>query len=192
MIHGESVADALAYFGGGNAQGPTAQGSQAERFHGVKMGCARAGNHDELDEIRQEVGITPLGQGGHMIGTDEPGQAGVWETRGTGADGVDGVAGAAPMEFQVIDLELGMPGQGDAQPAEAEGVRGRGVGRFEGGTRGGDEDDAVELKFLAGRFSHEEMAEMDWVEGTAVETNAHGGNQQQRWMPSKRFPVVST
>jgi hypothetical protein len=36
------------------------------------------------------------------------------------------------------------------------------------------------------------MPEVNRIEGTAVETDAHGGDQQQRWMPSKRLSAVST
>lgn len=192
VVDRKSLVDPLADFGGGNTQGPAAQRAKGERFHGARPRRAGSRDHDEVDETGEQGGIAPMGEGGHVIGADEPEKPGVGKARSTGADGVDGITGAAATELQFVDLKVGMAGKGDAQPAQSKVIRGGCVGGFEGRPCGGNEDDAIELEFFTRRFSHEEMAEVDRVEGTAIETNAHGEDQQQRWMPSKRLSAVST
>jgi len=174
VIHRPIRTDAFADLGGGNAQRPAAQGVKAEGFGAGTRRRTRTWDHDEIDERGQVVGVAPLGQGWDVVGTNQPVKGGTGETGRAGADGVDGIAGAAASQFKIVHLEFGMTGEGDAQPAETEMIRGRGVPGFERGPGGGNEDDAVESEFLAGGLGDEEMPEVNRIEGTAVETDAHG------------------
>lgn len=175
QIDRQTEPDAVADFGGGNAQGETAQLAAAEGWGQRLFGFAWARDDDELGALGQFGGVSPLGQHGGVIGADEIEERSVRVAAGVVADGEDGVGDTAAEQFLVIDGALGLAGQGEAEEAEAFLRRGENGFRFEGGLRGGDEEEPVQGEFFPGGLGHEEMSEVNRVEGTAVEPDfVHG------------------
>lgn len=110
-----------------------------------------------------------------MIGSDEPAQFRGGMACGKLTDGIDGVAGPPATEFEVVDGKVGAASEGDPEPLEAERVGGGRNPRLEGRTGCRNEDDAVEGHFLARGFRHQKVTEVDGIEGSSIEADAHGG-----------------
>lgn len=118
----------------------------------------------EFGELGKELGVTPFGEEGQVVGADEVEEAGVGKLVGVVADGVDGVGDAAAADLLVVDVPGGLAGEGEAQELEADGSRGEFGVLFEGGLGGGDEAEMVEVEFFLGGLSDEDVAEVDGVE----------------------------
>lgn len=192
MLDGQSGPDAIPDLRGRNAEGPSLERADAERFRCRVTAGSGSWDRDELDRLAEFRGVTPLGEGGDVILADQPEDLRARESSPVLTNGINRVAGAAPAEFQVVETKLRVAGEGDAEPLEAERIRGGRRPGLERGACGGDEDDPVEVHFLGGGDGDEEVAEVDGVEGTAVEGNPHGegGLQQQRLTPVNRRSVA--
>ena len=167
--------DAVADFGGGNAQGESAQLSAAEGWRQRLFGFARARDDDELGALGQFRGVAPFGEHGGVVGADEIEERSIGVAAGVIAHGEDGVGDTAAAQFLVIDGALGLAGQGESEEAEAFLRWGEYGFRFERGLRSGDEEEPVQGEFFPGGLGHEQMSEVNRVEGTAVEPDfVHG------------------
>ncbi len=88
--------------------------------------------------------------------------------------------GIAPFGQEGVDRVLRVSCQGETEEAQPfPGRREGGVG-LERGLGGGDEAEAVQREFFESRLGHEQVPEVNWVEGTAVEPDLFHGRRLTR------------
>ena len=102
-----------------------------------------------------------------MVGADEVKQSGAGKTAGVIADRVDGIGNSAAFDFLVVNFATGPARQGQPQQAQSLFRRRKHQSRLERRLCGGNEKQAGELEFLLCRPSHEQVAEVDWIERPA-------------------------
>jgi hypothetical protein len=175
-------------FGGGDPEGETTQVASTERGGQRGFRLAGARDYDETGQLREFFGVTPLRQQGGVIGAGEIEERGVGESAGVIAHGENGVGDASAADFLVIDSAQGLAGQCEAEQAQSLFGRSEFGFRLEGGLGGGDEEQAVQIKFFTRRLGDEEMAEVDRVEGAAEEPDfVHGARLARIFHASRVF-----
>lgn len=148
--------------------------------------CSGAWDDDELGELGELFGVAPFGQFRGVIGADEVVEFGPRVATGVVTHGHDGKGDSSPADFLVVDGACGLPGEGEAQQAQPFVGRGEyGMG-FKGGLRGGNEVEPIQGELFAGGLGHEEMPEVNWIEGTAVEADALHGSKIERTREPRR------
>ena len=91
-----------------------------------------------------------------------------------------GIGDTPALDFLIVDGTFGVTGQGEPQQAESLLWRGEGGVGFERGLGGGYEAEPVEGEFFASRLGHEQVSEVNWVEGATVEPDFfHGASVGQ-------------
>ena len=101
--------------GGGHLKRPATKHFATERHRELGNRLTRARNHDKRGQFGQVGGLTPLRQRRHVVRADEIMQSGLGETRGVGADRVDGVRDAVALNFLRIDLAVSTTGKSQSQ-----------------------------------------------------------------------------
>ena len=86
---------------------PAAQHLAPERFWKFFNRLAGTRNDDEFGQLGQVVGITPLRQRKHMVGTDEIMKLGLGITLGVIAQSIDRVGDAITIQLLHIDFAIG-------------------------------------------------------------------------------------
>lgn len=173
VIDGQAGFDAGADLGRGDRAGMAFQGLGAHSRIFTRQRLAGTRDDEKSDQAAEFGGVFPLGQKRDMVSADEPEEFGGGVELAEVADGVDGVGDAAAVDFEGVDLGPCFAGEGEAEEGGADGACGGFAIRLEGGLRGGDEDDAVEFGFFEGGLGNEEVRQVNWVERTAVDADAH-------------------
>jgi len=116
-IQRQSLAYAFTQGGGAEVEAPagaTVPAQPGEVGRGAK-GKTGALQHDELDQVCERAGLTPLGKFGELVGTDDPveGCGGVNRAKMAGA--LDGVVHTASCDLVIGDGEPGQVLDGESQ-----------------------------------------------------------------------------
>jgi len=131
-------------------------------------GRAGAGCHGQVDQAGDVAPIAPGAEVGELIGTQQPHVARVLRQR---AQRVDGIGGAASLDFDGVDRQPGMAGDGQIQHGAALFARGVQRGALPG-IGGGNELHLGQPERLQGVLSQRDMRDVDGVEAAAQEANA--------------------
>lgn len=172
MAEGEAGFGAGPDFGGREGQGEAPEEVESEtvgRRGGFDPG---SGDDDEIDQFGEAPGFPPSRKGSHVVGADEPGQSRSWEPAGIFCRGIDAIRNAAAADFLVVDLDAVHSGEGESEHAKAQAGGGRSAGGLEGRLGGGNDDESVQLEFLEGGLRHEQVPQVDGIEGSSVKADA--------------------
>ena len=105
------------------------------------------------------------------------------------AGGVDGVADAAALEFEIGDFEAPVPLDRGAEHREAVVRGGLDVVRLEGRARGGHEDQPIEPVLLKRVLRRKQVAEVDRVETSPEESDFHRADRG-RGVRTRQGPIA--
>src|SRR5262249_7102943 len=128
---------------------------------------AGPGNGNELSKAGQISGFTPFGEAGDVVRADEIEDFALWETLGVIADGIYGVRRATALKLLGIVFAVRSTCECETEHGGTQCVGCGLLLGFEGRARCGNEKDSVQKQFLPSRLSHEQVPEVDGVEGTA-------------------------
>jgi hypothetical protein len=168
QIDRETESHTVPDFGGGDAQGESAQLAPAERFGEGLFGGAGAGNDDELGVSSEFGGVAPFGQLRGVIGADEIVEGSAGMSADVVTDSQDGIGDTPALDFLVVDGTLWASREGKPQQSESLLRRSEyGIG-FERGLGGGNKAEPVKSEFFASRLGDEKVSEVHRVEGATI------------------------
>jgi len=99
-----------------------------------------------------------------VVRADEIKQRRAGKSPGVIANGIDRKRYTASFDFLVVDFTIGLASQSEPQQAQSLFRRRERQARLERRLRGGNEEQPLQLQFLARRLRHEQMAAMDRIE----------------------------
>ncbi len=140
--------------------------------------------HDELDELRQALGIFPTGQGIPLVAAHDPEEAGIGKSIRHGLGGLKRVTRARLVEFEIIDHGTWQAFGGEAEHFAAIIATCRLATRFVRRNSARKETDLIEIQRLLGEGGEMDVPEMDGIERAAEEGDfsrrGHGGRSLGR------------
>src|SRR6185312_9915001 len=146
--------DASANFGSRDAERKAFQRAAVKGFWKGNLHLSRARHHHELRELRQLFRVAPGWELLHMIAADEVKDFRLGKALMEIAQRADGVGNAAALKLLLVDFAPGFSREREPQQAEAVGAGSGFAVRFEGRLGGRDEEEAVQLQFLARGLRH--------------------------------------
>ncbi|MNV48395.1 hypothetical protein D3C71_1402990 [compost metagenome] len=138
------------------------------QFRGRQERGAGAGSHGQIHQAGDVTPIAPGAKVGELVGTQQPDIA---RALGQAAQRVDGVSGAVAFDFDGVDDQAVVPGNGQFQHVTAlfaGGVQGCSLPRV----AGGNELHGGEIQRVQRAFCQRDMGDVDGVKAAAQETDA--------------------
>src|SRR5881409_1323946 len=108
VVNWFASADTVADLGGGKPQREAVKGPHTEAGWGKRSDFAGAGNGDEFDKLCQFGGGAPFVQLRNVVRANEVKQFCIGKSAAVIADGVDGIGGAAALDFLLVNFVAGL------------------------------------------------------------------------------------